>query len=535
MISMIASEPRIAGPHQQFLFFGTISLYAFPSILAWYFYAVDSIKGSEFWSVVLICVLIVENAVVCDIVESTASWETLFFSSVAILTFDGLQNLSLAAIPAFSKVLAGVIFLNHFLALKGDDQLYLFTFGCSLCAWYQANLMYKLRFTFLEHHLLTLLTGSTIKICLRKNSESLSRYQLGNILSIVFIGLATIVLTLFVTSILLTSIPTESASFSTVDRRIFFIVLLICGILPVAFHYRQSGVQFIGFMLGGYHVHLTIYWIFLLTFFIAAAQNLADNSGHPKFCVRKIFHLLMVLIITPGLFIQELFCFTILAIGVALCLFLVLETFRVMALKCPGNDFISTYYDKFIDRKENERLWTSSNISLLVGCAFPAFLWALWLNPKDCFSTRSNCSGFESNTSHSLICDFNYDGGDDVAFAPGMKALRPLLPHLGWITVGVGDSFAAVAGSRFGRYKWPGSSRTVEGTFAMYISTFFTSLLVLHNSGECDNPFSFKVLLPMTFTLVFTSLCEAFSNDNDNITLPLFAVAFYVAIILMIT
>ena len=69
----------------------------------------------------------------------------------------------------------------------------------------------------------------------------------------------------------------------------------------------------------------------------------------------------------------------------------------------------------------------------------------------------------------------------------------------------------------------------------MYISTFFTSILVLHYSEEFDNPFSYEVLLPVSLTLASASLCEAFSNENDNILLPLFSVALYVAIVIIIT
>ena len=492
---------------------------------------VGSFKGSDIWNVALVFILVAENAIVRNI---SPSLETAFVTFIAVFSYDGLRTSTIAAIPISIKAVLCAILINQFLTLEGYDQLHLFIFGCSVCAWQKANLIYKLRFTFLENNLLMLLTGAIIDTYLRpENDDALSHYKVGHILSVVVTGITTVVLTLFVTSIILTSIATECTAPLIADRRLLFAVLLICGIFPVALLHSRNAFRFLSFMLGGHHVHLAIYWAGLLIFFIVAAQILANTSGLPKFCVRKIFHLLMILIIVPGLFIQDLFCFTILAIGVALSLFLVLETFRVIAFKNTGEDIISTYYDKFIDRKETERFWISSNISLLVGCAFPAFLWAHWLGQKNCISTFTS-SGFGLNPFSSVTCHSN-TGDNDVVFSPVLKALRPLLPHLGWITVGVGDSFAAMVGSRFGRCKWPNSSRSVEGTFAMYISTFFTSLLVLHYSGECESPFSYEVLLPVSITLAFASLCEAFSSENDNIVLPLFSVASYVAIIIIIS
>jgi len=49
---------------------------------------------------------------------------------------------------------------------------------------------------------------------------------------------------------------------------------------------------------------------------------------------------------------------------------------------------------------------------------------------------------------------------------PALLRRAPLLPHLGWIVVGLGDSVAAVVGARYGRYRWPAAAaeRTVEGT-----------------------------------------------------------------------
>ncbi|CAG8718961.1 2901_t:CDS:2, partial [Scutellospora calospora] len=39
----------------------------------------------------------------------------------------------------------------------------------------------------------------------------------------------------------------------------------------------------------------------------------------------------------------------------------------------------------------------------------------------------------------------------------------------GILTLGLGDAMASIVGKRYGRKRWPGTSKTVEGTFAFII------------------------------------------------------------------
>ena len=283
---------------------------------------------------------------------------------------------------------------------------------------------------------------------------------------------------------------------------------------------------------------LTLYWVCLVIFFTYAAKISATRFSIPKFANRKVFHLLMALIISPGLFIHDLFSFTILAQGVALCAFLILETFRVIVLlpSLRGEDAISSYYSLFLDKGESKRFWISSNISLLIGCSFPPFVWAYWFGfalysysmpdlTAGLFSLGLGVGGKEANFEHRLRL---------------LKAVGPILPHLGWITVGVGDSAAAIVGSRFGKHKWRGTSRTLEGSCAMFISMLTVSLCILFLTGGSDWPLpsaihgenlNYETVWPLFVTLALTSLCEAFATENDNLVLPLFSVITYVAIV----
>nr|XP_006817759.1 PREDICTED: dolichol kinase-like [Saccoglossus kowalevskii] len=91
-----------------------------------------------------------------------------------------------------------------------------------------------------------------------------------------------------------------------------------------------------------------------------------------------------------------------------------------------------------------------------------------------------------------------------------------LLMYSGVLSLGIGDTAAALFGSMYGHYKWPGSKKTKEGTAAaIVLQILFCCLLSL-----CG------VKIPswasVIFAVVCTSLLESFTSQIDNIILPLF-------------
>jgi dolichol kinase len=411
---------------------------------------------------------------------------------------------------------------------------------------------FSLQLTFLEKCALLLWTGVNVITETRPpfDQAAIREYDQRLILRVTHSGLTFVICYLIVVATVLLTVE-SSASQTRPTPTPRFVKLLIFSALSVGgiLFALLPGLRFtlqgtsptawiVNFLLKDncYRLCLAMCWIGLVLFFTYSAQLLATHSSTPKFVNRKIFHLLMVMIISPGLFIQDLFSFTILAQGVALSAFLILETFRVCVL-LPysfGDDAISSYYSLFLDKGESKRLWISSNISLLIGCSFPAFLWAHWFDLPQCTYSMPD------STTALYPCGFGVSGNGVISEdrLRLLKSLRPLLPHLGWITVGVGDSAAALVGSRFGKHKWRGTSRTVEGSCAMFISMLSVSLCVLSIAGGNDWPLpsasyiehlDFKTIWPLLVTLALTSLCEAFATENDNLVLPLFSVILYVA------
>ncbi|XP_016958445.1 dolichol kinase [Drosophila biarmipes] len=189
--------------------------------------------------------------------------------------------------------------------------------------------------------------------------------------------------------------------------------------------------------------------------------------------VRKIFHLLIVLVYIPGLVFECALLY--LATGVALAAFVVLEILRLLKIP-PFADRLADAFQSFKDEKDAGEL-ALTPFCLLIGCSMP-----IWMTPCPCA------------------------GGDTLALLSGILA------------VGVGDTAASVVGSKLGRNKWGKSSRSLEGTVAFVVSILLAvwlleiSGLVAMTQAKC---------FATIFAALNTALVEAFTDQVDNLVLPL--------------
>lgn len=158
----------------------------------------------------------------------------------------------------------------------------------------------------------------------------------------------------------------------------------------------------------------------LLGITVAAVSWHLSRNKTSNTRIRKIFHILIVLVFVPGLIYQCTFLFV--ASGVVLALLLLLELVRILELK-PFADILQQAVNSFVDEKD-AGVVAMTPIYLLVGCSLP-----VWLHPCPCDLT--DAAGFE---------------------------LLPLMA--GVISVGLGDTAASVIGSKFGRFHWPGTHET---------------------------------------------------------------------------
>lgn len=189
---------------------------------------------------------------------------------------------------------------------------------------------------------------------------------------------------------------------------------------------------------------------------------------------RKIFHILIVLVFVPGLIFQCQFLYV--ASVIVLAIFIVLELARVISL-FPVADALQSSIAAFIDEKDAGKV-ALTPIYLLVGCSAP-----LWIHHSPC---------------------------------KGSTELLPLLS--GVLSIGIGDTFASVIGSKLGRHKWPKSSKSVEGTIASILAQA-AFIYALSMPGYL--PLNMKLVAVCGVAIIFNSLIEALTDQVDNLVLPI--------------
>ena len=87
----------------------------------------------------------------------------------------------------------------------------------------------------------------------------------------------------------------------------------------------------------------------------------------------------------------------------------------------------------------------------------------------------------------------------------------------------IGDGFAEIIGRKYGKTKWFGGNKSVEGTIAFFMtSSVFTYIsLNIYNLSENGNSYNITDIILISF---FCSMAELVSNVDDNITIPLTAI-----------
>ncbi|KAG2220996.1 hypothetical protein INT45_004615 [Circinella minor] len=159
-----------------------------------------------------------------------------------------------------------------------------------------------------------------------------------------------------------------------------------------------------------------IVWVLVLDFTVSDGPVEAKVLTSALNKKRKLFHALAVIMFIPGVLFE--LPFLQLAFGVALGVFIYLEYLRYFAI-WPYGKSIHMFLSEFIDSRDLGPV-ILSHIYLLLGCAGP-----VWLGGSNLLASLS-----------------------------------------GIIALGFGDAAASLVGKKWGRYRWPGTKKTVEGTMA---------------------------------------------------------------------
>lgn len=205
---------------------------------------------------------------------------------------------------------------------------------------------------------------------------------------------------------------------------------------------------------------------------IAALRERASNT-----VIRKGFHFMALVMFLPAMVLDPLFLRTSLCLAIAV--FFAVEFIRYSKLLGQAvSDFLTKLMNKVTNERDRSGPVTTSHVYLLVGCGF-----ALIFLPED--QARK-------------------------------LALNVMSGPL--IVLTIGDSFASIIGSKFGRHRWPSTSRTVEGTIAGILTTLGAMyILTTYIRVEAINWNSMIASVVLTFGL------EAYTSAIDNLVLPIFS------------
>lgn len=223
-----------------------------------------------------------------------------------------------------------------------------------------------------------------------------------------------------------------------------------------------------------HRVGLFSLWISTLGACISFATSWSRLVGQTNSLVRKVFHLATCAVFITG-YNQDI-DFTRFASGAMLVVMFVLELIRIWDLWPLGKNLERVC--NALRGKWDNRYLTLSHMYLLVGTMLP-----LWILPKD----------------------------DEIS---------KILLSSGLISVGIGDTAAAVVGTLFGRTKLGvKSEKTIEGLLANVISMVLFKLIWIGFSGALKE-FGF-IMAAMS-----TALVETISKNCDNLILPLVMILF---------
>ncbi len=259
---------------------------------------------------------------------------------------------------------------------------------------------------------------------------------------------------------------------------IFFISMMIISLGLLSLVLKQNSLVWLfNYMFlkddSEIRLKITAIWLISLSILIPLINKVSVNW--PLDFRRKIWHFTVFLLFIPfGIYkCRE---FVQLAMGIALVLFLLVEFIRVIALP-PFGPIIHSELKKFVNERDTVGNIIVSHIFLLLGVSLPVYLY-------------SDLTSFSAAPATGIIC------------------------------LGLGDSAASIIGRRYGKNKWPNSSKTIEGTLAFIVGSIVGFSIVWAFTGT----FIFSAVL---ISAIATALLEATSSMNDNVIVPVYMYIIY--------
>lgn len=208
-------------------------------------------------------------------------------------------------------------------------------------------------------------------------------------------------------------------------------------------------------------------WLATLTACVSFSSSWAKLAGQTNSLVRKVFHIAISSVFITG-YNQDI-GFTQFAAGEMMVVMILLETLRAAQLKYIGKPLENVC--KSLRGKWDNKHLTLSHIYLHIGIFLP-----LWLLPK---------------------------GASKLSLSAGL------------ISVGVGDTAAAVVGTFFGKTSFSqASGKSLEGLIGNIIAMLIFKTYWI-GSTSFNDEFAFIMVA------IITAFAEAITKTCDNLILPL--------------
>ena len=186
--------------------------------------------------------------------------------------------------------------------------------------------------------------------------------------------------------------------------------------------------------------------------------------------LRKIFHFMAVLTFIPGLKYDVAYMN---CVATCACIvYSMVECMRVLKIE-PFGEYFEAYLGSFRD-SQDQGLIISRPIYLMAGFTLP-----LWLH---------QC----------VLCD-------------------TLSLNSGVLALGVGDTFAALVGSKFGKKQWPQTNRSMEGAAAFTVSTLLAVAILCLTTVTRH-----QTVTNIVLAVCLTACLESFTSQIDNLVLPIY-------------
>ena len=208
------------------------------------------------------------------------------------------------------------------------------------------------------------------------------------------------------------------------------------------------------------HTPLCLYWISILVMGGLIIKLMLKDLNRKKIIrIRKFFHLITIFMFAPPYVWRDHAGFVQLATAITIPLLILVELVRYQ-----GNKSINNFFKPFLDPGKNESKggFVTSHIQLLLAVLLP-------------------------------ICV-----ADD-----------PLLRLTGLLTIGIGDSAAAIGGlARQNPHKLLGTRKTVEGLLSFVVSVW----IAIWIAGLAS--------IPAAVATVAAGIAECYTSHYDNVVVP---------------